>query len=48
MLSIGAGTPVMTIARVSRDIHGTPVRLTFFVVPGDRSESEYHYREDEQ
>ncbi len=48
MLSIGAGTPVMTIARVSRDIHGTPVRLSYFVVPGDRSESEYHYREDEQ
>jgi GntR family transcriptional regulator len=47
LLNISAGTPVMTIGRVSRDIHNVPVRLTIYVVPGDRSESEYHYREDE-
>lgn len=47
-LNISPGTPVMTVGRVSSDVRGKPVRLTMFIVPGDRSESEYRLTENEE
>ena len=48
LLAIQPGTPVLYVARLSVDQDKVPVRLTVFVVPGDRSESEYRFTENEE
>ncbi len=45
ILAIPRGISVAEVARRSFDPEGTPVRLTLFILPGDRHEIEYEHRE---